>query len=175
VQQVHDPRAATTVAASYRLATEVWKVVEEVVSSVARVHWVLPSWLLIIGACSDHPSDSSPTSLEAPPLAGNSGTACGRPPLPSCPLQQWMDANLAQPLNGGRLDRLVKPLEALSVIAPARYPEWAALARGGALAATRADPEGVRSACGACHGAYRERYRAEMRASPLPRLLRSDW
>ena len=112
---------------------------------------------------------SAPWPDAAEPVASGH---CGRPPLPPCPLQQWMDANLRQPLNQRRLDRLVVPLQALAEAQPAGYDGWTEAALRGATAAARRDEEGVRAACGGCHRTHRARYRSEQRGQPLAEVLR---
>ena len=94
-------------------------------------------------------------------------TACGRPPLPPCPLQRWMDANLAPALRDGHLDRLVGPLKMVAAMAPEAFPRWEALALAGATAAASGDRQAVRNSCGACHDTYRTEYRATMRARQI--------
>ena len=98
---------------------------------------------------------------------------CGRPPLPRCPLQQWMSARLAQPLANDRLDRVVKPLEILAQAEPAGYAQWNEIAGRGAAAARRGELAEVRRACGDCHATHRARYRSDANRRALPLTLRN--
>ena len=133
---------------------------------VLRVAQYAPLLLICVGGCSpaaNGQSSGSPTG--APPNGGTAaGPACGRPPLAPCPMQQWMKANVAPAFNNGQLERLVAPLGTLASAAPPEFPDWEGIARRGAAAAARGDQNGVRTACGDCHKAYREPYRAQMRA-----------
>jgi hypothetical protein len=130
---------------------------------------------LTLGACLLAGSACSRSMEEkpVPAVAADeaSGAACGRSPLPKCPLQGWMDANLAESFNRGRLERLLMPLGALSFAAPPSYDAWAPFARAGVAAVGRGDHDGVRASCEGCHRAYRDRYRVEMRARPLQDAL----
>lgn len=129
------------------------------------------------GAVTSEPGVDSAHSQSARPIARYSeaearedGRPCGRPPLPRCPLQQWMDARLAQPLASDKLDRVVDPLETLATAEPAGYAHWREIALRGAAAARRGELAEVRRACGDCHATHRARYRADgnRRALPLP-------
>lgn len=108
----------------------------------------------------------SPTPESVPTVEAAAGT-CGRPPLQPCPLQQWMNFNVAPGLREGRLERLAAPLGFLATLAPPEFPTWKAMALAGAAAAASRDESGVRRSCGGCHDAYRDRYRAAMRARPI--------
>lgn len=130
---------------------------------VAATATVVALVCLLEGGCRSDgvPSESGDNAPSA------SMGACGRPPLPSCPLQQWMNANLAPAFREGRLERLVRPLETLAAMAPAEFVNWKATALAGAAAAARGDRGGVRDSCGSCHDAYRAQYRAAMRGRPI--------
>lgn len=52
--------------------------------------------------------------------------------------------------------------------APPGYANWVSIARDGLDAARHNDLEAVRAACRGCHDQYKARYRAELRARPLP-------
>ena len=120
-------------------------------------------WLLGGGCRSDEAAAQVSETLPG----GAPSAACGRPPLQSCPLQQWMDANLASAFREGRMDRMVGPLETLAAMAPPEYASWKATALAGAAAAAHGDRNGVRDSCGSCHDTYRAAYRTAMRARPL--------
>jgi hypothetical protein len=139
-----------------------------------RAQLVFRSWLIFAGGCAARETEGEVVSLHPPARPAQTAVDCGGPSLPPCPLQSWMDAHLAQSLQSGRLDRLVEPLEALALAAPPRYSAWGSIARAGATSAARNEPEGVRAACGRCHIAFRDRYRGEMRSSPLPAALRGQ-
>jgi hypothetical protein len=141
-----------------------------VAMTVVRARVVAGSWLVLAAACGER-DQPPPTAALEPVTAEGGGLACGRPPLPPCPLQDWMDANLAPSFAQGRLDGLVLPLETLAAGAPADYGDWAPLARRGAQAARNGDADNVRASCGACHHAYRERFRAERRGRHLPEAM----
>jgi hypothetical protein len=133
------------------------------VSAAAMARVVAFLSLLAVGCR----SDGAPAETGATAPSAVSADACGRPPLPSCPLQQWMDANLAPALREGRMGRLVAPLQTLAAMAPAEFTNWKATALAGAAAAAQGDRDGVRGSCGSCHDAYRAQYRAAMRARPI--------
>lgn len=117
----------------------------------------------------------SATQKAAHPEVDTSPVAsCGRPPLQACPLQQWMSANLGQPFNRGRLERLIRPFEDLARAGPPGYPRWVEFATAGAAAATRKDLDGVRMACEGCHQTYRDSYRSSAaRNLPLADVLKT--
>jgi hypothetical protein len=51
---------------------------------------------------------------------------------------------------------------------PPAYANWVSISKDGAAAARAASMEGVKGACRGCHTQYRNAYKAEMRARPLP-------
>ena len=66
--------------------------------------------------------------------------------------------------------RAVKPksigvsLRKVATIGPSEFTNWSAIASQGAAAAEQGDTTALRSACNACHQAYRAAYRAKYRA-----------
>ena len=132
----------------------------------------ISGYLLILELACSRRVDEPQLALEREVMVPvDGGAACGRPPLPQCPLQNWMESNLAGAFAGGQMDRLEGPLESLAQAVPVGYVEWSQFARRGAQAARNGDREGVRGTCGACHRAYRQRFRNEGRGRPLPAAL----
>jgi hypothetical protein len=78
-----------------------------------------------------------------------------------------MRENVAAPLARGETTAIAAALRKVATIAPAEFTTWSSIATQGATAAERGDTVALRSACNACHQAYRAEYRAKYRARPL--------
>jgi hypothetical protein len=94
-------------------------------------------------------------------------STCGQPGLAPCPLQRFMRENVAAPLARGDNKLIAESLRRVEAIAPSDFATWALIARQGAAAAEQGDTAALRSACNACHQAYRAEYRSRYRARPL--------
>jgi cytochrome c553 len=93
--------------------------------------------------------------------------ACGKKPLPDCPMQAWMKANAASASAGDDASTLASVLDRIAKMAPPDYGSWASIASEGAALARSGDIKGARTSCSNCHTQYRAKYKAEMRARPL--------
>jgi len=92
---------------------------------------------------------------------------CGQPGLLPCPLQRFMRENVAAPLARGETKAIGASLRKVATIGPSEFTSWSAIASQGAGAAEQGDTTALRSACNACHQAYRAAYRAKYRARPI--------
>jgi hypothetical protein len=108
---------------------------------------------------------SPAATLRAAALA--QGDACGDQPLPSCPLNAWMKANMSPAVLSSDFDALAVAFEKAATFAPAAYQNWSSIAKDGADAARAQSLDGVKGACRGCHAQYRDRYKKEMRDRPL--------
>jgi hypothetical protein len=100
--------------------------------------------------------------------------ACGGQGQPKCPLEAWMEDEAERAAESGDAARLAAAYEAMARFAPdPSWNEgpnsWRAISEAAAAKAKAGDVRGARAACKQCHQAWRERYRAEHRARPLPR------
>jgi hypothetical protein len=94
-------------------------------------------------------------------------TTCGQPGLLPCPLQRFMRENVAAPLARGETKAIAASLRKVATIGPSEFTSWSAIATQGAVAAEQGDTTALRSACNACHQAYRAAYRAHYRTRPI--------
>jgi hypothetical protein len=78
----------------------------------------------------------------------------------------------AKALRDGDLGALADSFDRIATLspkaAPPAYANWTSIAKDGADAARAASMPGVKGACRGCHTQYRNAYKAEMRARPLP-------
>jgi hypothetical protein len=95
------------------------------------------------------------------------GGACGDKPLPPCPLNAWMKANMSPAILSSDFDALAVDFEKVATFAPANYQNWSSIGKDGADAARAQSLDGVKGACRGCHAQYRDRYKKEMRDRPL--------
>jgi hypothetical protein len=133
------------------------------------------AYLILVVACSagaatTDGADTSPRRTVATPGPGPALAAalCGDSPLASCPLQSWMNASLAPTFRRKDFVRLEAAFRDLAGLGPEGWSDWPQLAEAGATAARAQLIDDVRAACSACHSRFRTRYRAELRARPLP-------
>ncbi len=106
-------------------------------------------------------------------LAGSSAEAqaptCGEPGQPTCPMQAWMQKNVAAALAAGNTQALAAALDRSAKLSPdATWSAWSTAATKGAAAARSGDVAATRASCKACHDAYRAAYKAKYRMRPLP-------
>ena len=122
------------------------------------------------------PSPPPSASPSASPSAAASGAVrldggCGTAPQPDCPLQAWMK-QIWPHMKAEDYQGTAALLEACAKLAPPNaktaYPNWVSISLDGANAARAADMDAVKAACRGCHEQYKDKYRAELRAHPLP-------
>jgi hypothetical protein len=113
------------------------------------------------------PAAAEPAGSSAPSSAAASPTPCGAAPLPECPLQGWMKANLTAALEARDAVRLERALRRLAELGPAEYEDWKRLSLDAADAAHAGDFASVRGACKVCHTRHRGSYRRAHRSDPL--------
>jgi hypothetical protein len=112
----------------------------------------------------------SPTASQTPtPIASSSAAADAG----SFPLQVWMKQNMTPPMKAKNWLGMADSLEHAATLAPPNYAatgyvNWVSIAKDGANAARAADLDAVKAACRGCHEQYKTKYRAEMRARPIP-------
>ena len=73
------------------------------------------------------------------------------------------------PLARGETKSIGVSLRKVATIGPSEFTNWSAIASQGAAAAEQGNTTALRSACNACHQAYRAAYRAKYRAQPIGR------
>lgn len=100
---------------------------------------------------------------------GNSSGAgeCGTKPLPDCPLQAWMKANMNPPSLSGDTAALGAALEKAAAFAPPGYTNWASISNDGAKAAKAGDLAAAKASCRSCHDQYKKKYQAELRTKKI--------
>jgi hypothetical protein len=108
------------------------------------------------------------SALSRTPQAAASAVACGDKPAPACPMAAWMKANATPAITSSNFEALAAVLGRTVALAPEGYANWASISRDGADAARVQNLDAVKASCRSCHNQYRGRYRAEMRARPLP-------
>ena len=113
---------------------------------------------------------SSSTEAIAPRDAGSDAKA-GACDGGDCPLQGWMK-QIWPHMKSNDYEGTARLLEECAKLAPPNaktaYPNWVSISLDGANAARAADMEAVKASCRGCHQQYEDKYRAEMRARPLP-------
>lgn len=113
-------------------------------------------------------ASAAPLASAAPTTAAAAPPACGKKPLPDCPLQGWMKKNMGPAMSAADFSALAEGLDRIATFAPSGYPNWASIAKDGAGAARAADFGAVKAACRGCHDQYKKPYKTEMRTRPLP-------
>jgi hypothetical protein len=124
---------------------------------------VLAATLVGPGAARSDPSSIDPLHLRI------EQATCGQPGLSPCPLQRFMRESVAAPLARGDTKTIADSLRKVATSGPSEFTTWPSIASAGATAAERGDTAALRSACNACHKAFRAEYRAKYRARPLGR------
>lgn len=89
-----------------------------------------------------------------------------------CPLHDWMEKELQDPMDAGDLKKVAAGLEKLAGYAPdPKWNEgengWTKLANAGAAAAKAGDAKAAGVSCKSCHKAWRKEYKEKHRAKPL--------
>ncbi|HEY4119585.1 MAG TPA: hypothetical protein VGM56_17070 [Byssovorax sp.] len=94
--------------------------------------------------------------------------ACGTKEKP-CPLQGWMKTVMAAASGGGDGAKLSAALDTVSKKPPpGGYDNWAKIAKDGSDKAKKGDIDGAKESCKACHDAYKDKYKDEIRDRPWP-------
>lgn len=104
---------------------------------------------------------------DAAKAAGNGEGECGKKPLPDCPLQGWMKANMNPPALAGDTAALAVALEKASTFAPPGYTNWASISKDGAKAAKAGDLAAAKASCRSCHDQYKKKYKDELRTRKI--------
>jgi len=114
-------------------------------------------------------SASAAAAPEVAAVTGDAGIACGKRPLPDCPLQAWMKENANPPVMANDTAKLAIALERMVALAPpaAAYPNWVSIAKDGASAARAGDMSAAKASCRGCHDQYKSPYRTTMRARKI--------
>lgn len=99
--------------------------------------------------------------------AASAAPACGKKPLPDCPLQGWMKLNTNPAVSANDLPALATALDKIVTFAPAGYTNWASIAKDGAKAARAGDMTAAKASCRTCHDQYKDKYKKEMRARKI--------
>lgn len=119
------------------------------------------------------PTPSGTATPTPSPLATarDAGAEAGACDGGDCPLQGWMK-QIWPHMKANDYEGTAKLLERCAKLAPGdaktAYPNWVSISLDGANAARAADMEAVKAACRGCHEQYKDKYRAELRARPLP-------
>lgn len=109
----------------------------------------------------------APKASSSAAAAGDTAPACGKKPLPDCPLQAWMKANTNPAISSNDLPALATALDKTATFAPAGYGNWASIAKDGAKAAKAGDMIAAKASCRTCHDQYKNKYKAELRARKI--------
>jgi hypothetical protein len=151
-----------------------------ITAPMSRWHAVVFVAALGIGCTKSEPTIDAPTASAPAPRASaasaapidagiaDSGlTACGKSPLPDCPLQAWMKANANPAVMAKDGAALGIVFDRIATLAPPAYPNWASISKDGAAAARSGDTTAAKAACRGCHDQYRAKYRSDLRSRPL--------
>jgi hypothetical protein len=89
-----------------------------------------------------------------------------------CPLHDWMEKELQEPMDAGDLKKVAAGLEKLGGYAPdPKWNEgdngWSKLAKDGAAAAKAGDAKAAGATCKSCHKAWRKEYKEKHRSKAL--------
>jgi hypothetical protein len=79
-----------------------------------------------------------------------------------------MKGNTALALSSNDMTALAADFEKVGKMAPPGYTNWASISKDGAAAAKAGTVDAAKAACRGCHDQYKAKYKAEMRARPLP-------
>lgn len=118
---------------------------------------------------SDAAAAGATASAAAPASASASGAAgavlaCGTKPLPDCPTQASMKANMNPSVAASDFPALATALDKVASMAPAGYPNWASIAKDGAKAARAQDMTATKASCRTCHEQYKEKFKKDVPA-----------
>jgi hypothetical protein len=93
---------------------------------------------------------------------------CGKKPLPDCPLQGWMKANMSAAMSAKDFAALESALTKTAARSPgSAYPNWVSISKDGAEAARIQNMDAVKASCRGCHDQYKAKYKAEIRTRPV--------
>lgn len=107
-------------------------------------------------------ADASATAASASgSAAAGAAPACGTKPLPDCPTQAWMKANMNPAVSASDFPALATALDKVVTMAPAGYPNWASIAKDGAKAARAQDMSATKASCRTCHEQYKEKFKKD--------------
>lgn len=112
-------------------------------------------------------ASAAPPPAVAPVADADGGIACGKKPLPDCPLQAWMKEHANPPVMANDAPRLAAALDEMVAFAPPGYTNWVSIAKDGAAAARSGDVAAAKASCRSCHDQYKGPYRTEMRARKI--------
>jgi hypothetical protein len=80
-----------------------------------------------------------------------------------------MKANTNAAMASSDFPALAEALDTTATFAPpSGYPNWVSISKDGAKAARAASMTGVKASCRGCHDQYKQKYRDELRARPVP-------
>ncbi len=115
------------------------------------------------------PKASAAASGSAAPAPSGSAKVftCGKKPLPDCPLQGWMKANVNPAMAASDTPKLGEALEKIAKLGPPGYPNWVSISMDGAKAARSGNLDGAKASCRTCHDQYKAKYRNELRDRKL--------
>lgn len=105
----------------------------------------------------------TPASAAVAASAAPGPAACGKKPLPDCPLQGWMKANTTPAVSAKDMPALATALDKIATFAPPGYTNWASIAKDGAKAARADDMTAAKASCRTCHDQYKKKYKTELR------------
>lgn len=114
-------------------------------------------------------TDTPPPSSATPAASGSAeaAAACGKKPLPDCPLQAWMKKNMNPPMAAQDLPALATALEQSAKLGPPGYGNWASIANDGAKAAKAGDLAAAKASCRTCHDQYKQKYKDQHRTRKI--------
>ena len=111
---------------------------------------------------------ASAAMTAAPTASASAGAgaalACGTKPLPDCPTQAWMKANMNPSIAASDFPALATALDKAATFAPAGYSNWASIAKDGAKAARAQDMTATKASCRTCHEQYKEKFKKDTAA-----------
>lgn len=89
-----------------------------------------------------------------------------------CPLHDWMEKELQEPMDAGDLKKVAASLEKVGAYAPdPKWNEgdtgWSKLAKEGAAAAKAGDAKATGATCKSCHKTWRKEYKEKHRSKAL--------
>jgi len=107
--------------------------------------------------------------VQQPPVLAEGGE-CSTPG--KCPLHDWMEKELQEPMDAGDLKKVAESLEKAASLAPDPTwndgeQGWSKVAKAGAAAAKAGDAKAAGLSCKTCHKAWRKLYKEKYRARPL--------
>lgn len=114
-----------------------------------------------------HDAAAPPSKAPTPGASDAKPLACGKKPLPDCPLQGWMKTNANPPMAAADTPALGEVFDAMVKFAPPGYSSWASISRDGAKAARLGKLDGAKAACRSCHEQYKAKYRLAFRDRKL--------